>query len=260
MKKREKWLTQIFLVSFWFWLGILTSAILPIGGPSMGDFAVRSLIFVPLACTVGVVFGDKIFYRDRKPSILAVITAPVFGIMGMYLRLFLDDLIYPLSTSIIAYILPIIVATIPLIIAYNSVSYLSRKKFASYKKIIAELFFSICFTYESMFFTYLLSGTVDNASSFMVKIICISLGATIGIALTDRCLGEGYKLNILAIFITLFLSVLGTSYGLMLFDQPESLISIILFLLMVTIPPLIGYNAVILWMKKDSSNIKETGK
>jgi hypothetical protein len=258
-----KLLNHRFIIQFasalLFSFGVL--CLLPAAGDHEAAIAFNFFLRVVLASITVVFVVDVLIFR-RRLSYLGASASLIAGFFGFIVGGFLPSLIKLLS-GVYEPGFEVIgmfgVSILSIVLSYNAVEYLSRKKIIDQNKLSAQLICAILLSY-SLFFSPSLFTNLGETLSFTAQVICLSFGTTIGIVLPDMCFGRGYKFNILAVSVALILGASCAASWIIIFRELRTVGSIIVFFPMVILPPLIGYNAVILWRKKDTFNVKETGK
>jgi len=103
----------------------------------MGQMLFAAFIATPIGVVIGVVIGDVSFYMTRKFSILALVTAFLLAFSAMYLWCFLMYLRGQVTIPwAIYWALLLGITIIPPLVAYNAVSFLSRKYWSKRAEIV----------------------------------------------------------------------------------------------------------------------------
>lgn len=127
-----KWIVQLILSLLFLFLAYKAIEHF-LGGGSKGTILLMATIAIPIGVTFGVVLGDLKIYTDKKLSVLAVIVAYVLAAISFYVGFVITVFIRTpsVSSSIGKFFIDVAFLsrfTIPPLIGYNLVSYLSRKK------------------------------------------------------------------------------------------------------------------------------------
>jgi len=105
--------TLVLLVSF-FWLK----------GGSMGEIIMDFFIKVPFACVAGIILSDLDVYVLRRISFMGVIASFILCVGGIYVSLYLMDVLEGFIRTVAC----LFVIAAPATIAYDLVSWARRKR------------------------------------------------------------------------------------------------------------------------------------